>query len=70
MARTQSLSERRGNAAWEGRAAHLMGVHPETLKAVEAGKVPRLDVQQRIAQSLMIGRLRWMLWPADDEAAA
>ena len=50
------------------RAAHLMGVHPETLKAVEAGKVPRLDVQQRIAQFYETTPV--VLWPADDEAAA
>ena len=43
-----------------------MGVHPETLKAVEAGKVPRLDVQQRIAQfyettPVVLGRLMMRL---------
>lgn len=69
MARTQSLSERRRERGMgRARAAHLMGVHPETLKAVEAGKVPRLDVQQRIAQFYETTPV--VLWPADDEAAA
>lgn len=63
------LAERRlARGIGVARAARLAGVHPNTLKAAEAGARPRIDAQKRIAD--FYGSTVLELWPEQQREAA